>query len=111
MSPPDNGRVPDTTGSRPNHDTGQPNYVTTHDPDGTSKLSTTVIHALADVMDSDVSATGFTLYDSVDPDALDRIFAPGDDTQRESGHVAFTVQRYRVTVYGDGRIVITPPAD
>jgi len=89
----------------------QPNYVTTHDPDGTSKLSTTVIHALADVMGADVSTAGFTLYDSVDPDALDRIFANGEGTERELGHVAFTVEGHRVTVYGDGRIVITPPPE
>jgi len=111
MPTPNNGRLPDTGGRTPPRETDQPNYVTTHDPDGTSKLSTTVIHALADVMGSDVSETGFTLYDSVDPDALDRIFAPGDDRDREGGHVAFTVQHYRVTVYGDGRIVITPPAE
>jgi hypothetical protein len=88
----------------------QPTYVTTHDPDGPGKVSTKVIHALADVMGTDVSETGFTLYDSVDPDALDRIFGSTDGSGRPGGHVAFTVDRYRVTVYEDGRIAITPPA-
>ena len=81
-----------------------------HDPEGTSKVTTTVVHALADIMDVDVSETEFSLYDSVDPDALNRLFAPkSDGTARPPGHVAFGVQGYRVTVYSSGEIAITPP--
>jgi hypothetical protein len=86
-------------------------YHAYHDPDSAAKLSTTVIHALADVMGTDVTDTGFALDDSVDVDALDRIFAPAEDgTPRSPGHVAFAVEGYRVTVYDSGQIVITPPA-
>jgi hypothetical protein len=89
----------------------RPDYHTHHDPASSAKISTTVIHALADVMEVDVTETGFALYDSVDPDALDQIFSPrGDDSPRAPGHVAFTVEGYRVTVYSTGEIVITPPA-
>jgi hypothetical protein len=89
----------------------QPNtYYAKHDPDGSADLTTTVAHALADVMGVDVSGTEFSLYDSVDPDALDRIFAPkADGTPRPPGHVAFGVNGYRVTVYSTGEIAITPP--
>lgn len=86
-------------------------YHVHHDPEGSANLSTTVVHALADVMGVDVTDGGYTLYQSIDPDALDGIFAPTvDGTPRPPGHVAFTVDGYRVTVYSSGRIVITPPA-
>lgn len=71
---------------------------------GPAKVSTTLVHALADVMGQDVTDTDFCLYDSIDPDALNRLFA-----NRPGGHVAFGVNGYAVTVYGDGRVVITEP--
>lgn len=86
-------------------------YHATHDPDGAAQLSTTVVHALADVMDVSVTDTGFALFDSIDPDALDRIFSGTSAGRRRSGHVAFAVDGYRVTVYSSGQIVITPPPD
>jgi len=86
-------------------------YHAYHDPSGTAKLSTTVIHALADAMGEDVTDAGFVLHDSVDPDALDRLFSNVDpETERAPGHVAFTIDGYQVTVYSTGEIVITPPA-
>ena len=90
----------------------QPNtYHAHHDPDGPAKLSTTVVHALADVMGVDTTDTGFSLYDSLDPDALDRLFSSTDDEpSRPPAHLAFSVEGYRVTVYSDGHLVITPPA-
>ncbi len=79
-----------------------------HDPDGDARLSTTLVHALADVMGHDVTETGFVLAEEIDPEALDRLFSP---TNNESavGHVAFSINGHRVTVYSDGAIVITPP--
>lgn len=85
-------------------------YHAYHDPSGAARLSTTVMHALADVMGENVTEVGFVLYDSVNPESLDRIFEPTADGQtRPPGHVAFTVQGYRVTTYSTGEIVITPP--
>jgi len=61
-------------------------------------------------MGVDVTDSGFSLYDSIDPDALDQLFRPKpDDTPRSLGHVAFLVQGYQTTVYSTGEIVITPP--
>lgn len=79
-----------------------------HDPKGDARLSTTLVHALADVMGHDVTETGFVLAEEIDPEALDRLFSPasGDGSV---GHVAFSVNEHRVTVYSDGAIVITPP--
>lgn len=78
-----------------------------HDPEGPAKPSTTVVHALAAAMDRDVSDVGFTLYDSIAPEALDALFANTSDAD-PPGHVAFGVPGYGVTVYSDGQIVITP---
>lgn len=82
-------------------------YYAYHDFESAAKLSTTVIHALADVIGSDVTDTGFQLHDSIDPDALDRIFSNPAEGPSAS-HLAFTVENYQVTVYSSGQIVITP---
>lgn len=88
----------------------QPYYVT-HEFGGSSELSTTLVHALADVADVDVTQAEFRLTDYVDPDALNRLFEPtGDGTAQVNGHVSFTVWGNQVTVYHDGQIVIAPPA-
>lgn len=82
-------------------------YYAHHDPDGQARLSTTLVHALADVMGIDVTETGFVLAEEIDPDALDLLFSSASGGT--GAHVAFAVDDYRVTVYGDGTIVITPP--
>jgi len=85
-------------------------YFVQHDFDGPAKLTTTLAHAISDVSGIDVTDTGFSLADHVDPDALDRLFRPKDDgTPRMDGHLTFTVWGYQVTVYSDGQIAIVPP--
>ena len=85
-------------------------YVVTHDFDGPAELTTTLAHALSDVSGVDVTDTGFTLYDYIDPDALDQLFKPTDDTDRQiNGMLTFTVWNHKVTVYSDGQIAIVPP--
>jgi hypothetical protein len=75
-----------------------------------AELSTTLVHALSDAMGVDVRECESSLYEAVDPGALDRLFRPvGDGSPRDSGHVAFLVSGYRVTVYYTGHIVIDPP--
>jgi len=100
--------VPDPQSRGDYLDINQPSdYRTYHDPDGSSTLSVAVVHALADVMGTDVSDVEFSLYEHIDPRALDRLFA--GDRDGAPGHVAFGVEGYRVTVYSDGAIVVTPP--
>jgi hypothetical protein len=61
-------------------------------------------------MDEDVTDAGFVLYDTIDPDALDRIFSSDDDEESGPlGHIAFVVEGYKVTAYSTGEIVISPP--
>lgn len=85
-------------------------YYVTHDFSGSAKLTTTLVHALADVAGVDVTDTEFCLHDHVDPDALDRLFEPkSDGTGRINGTLSLTIWGYQVTIYGDGQIAITEP--
>lgn len=86
-----------------------PNHHAYHDANGTAKLSTTVVHALADVTGMDVTDVEASLAESIDPEGLDRLFSKRDDRRSPGGHVAFSVRGYPVTVYSNGQIVITPP--
>ena len=86
-------------------------YRAVHDPDGPATLSTTVIHALADCMGIDPTDGRISLYDSVDPDALDELFRPRHDGRpRTGGQLSFAVDDYYVTVMSNGEILIEPPA-
>jgi len=82
-----------------------------HSPDDVANLHTTLVHTLADVAGTDVTDIERSLYERIDPDALDRIFDDGGDGTHPPSHLAFTVIGYRVTVYSTGDIVVTPPAD
>lgn len=86
-------------------------YRVSHDPDGPATLSTAVIHALADCLDVDVTESRRSLYDVVDPGALDALFRPRHDGQpRTGGSLSFVVHDHRVTVGSDGEILVEPPA-
>lgn len=81
-----------------------------HDPRGTAKLSTTLVHALADATGTDPTDCRSSLLGAVDLCALDHLFSrPPGPSAGPPGHVAFTIDGYRVTVYESGQIVITPP--
>lgn len=88
-----------------------PVYRATHDPNGPARLSTTVIHALADCLGIDVTDARISLYDAVDPDALDALFRPRTDGRpRCDSSLSVTVRDHYVTVSSDGEILIEPPA-
>ncbi|MHC3438005.1 HalOD1 output domain-containing protein [Natrialbaceae archaeon A-gly3] len=94
----------------PQYDRANDRYVLYHDEDGTATLTATIVHGLAAITDVDVSQGEFSLYDSVDPDALERIFASkADEASRTSGHVAFTALDHQVYVYATGEIHVYPP--
>ncbi|MXV61694.1 hypothetical protein GS429_06370 [Natronorubrum sp. JWXQ-INN-674] len=85
-------------------------YRVTHDPDGPATLSTTVAHALADCLGTDVTDSRISLYDAVDPDALDQLFRPRHDGRpRSGGSLSFAIHEHYVTVKSDGEILIEPP--
>lgn len=101
------------TANQPESQPPQPQpYYFTHEFGGSSQLSTTLVHALADVAGVDVTQAEFRLADYVDPDALNQLFAPsGDGTAQVDGHLSFTVWGNQVTIYNDGQIVIAPPVE
>lgn len=87
-------------------------YVHHYDETGSATLTATIVHALATITDVDVSQGEFSLYDSIDPDALERLFgSKADGTKRTGGHVAFTALECEVYVYADGEIRIYPSAE
>lgn len=77
-------------------------YRATHDPDGPVTVSDTVIRAIADVADVDPTNTVIPLSESIDPDALDALFA-SDDGEAQA---RFRVCGLEVLVWSDGRIRI-----
>ena len=76
-----------------------------HDVDGDTSLSTAILLALDSVSTYDVEHGDTVVFDHIDLDALDDLFAPVDGTDR-SGSVTFTVEEYEVTATADGEITI-----
>ena len=74
-------------------------------------LSVTVASALARFSDESVTSTKTCLYDHVDPDALDALFADRHDgTPRGSGEVRFAIDQATVVVRPDSvRVFDGPP--
>ncbi|WP_247729078.1 HalOD1 output domain-containing protein [Halovivax limisalsi] len=92
------------------YDEANDRFELSYDPEGSATLLTTIVHGLTSVVDVDVSQGEFSLYDSVDPDALERIFSPkADGEARTGGHVAFTALECEVYVHANGDIYIHPP--
>lgn len=81
-------------------------YRTRHDFGGQRALSTTIIAAIEEAADLD-GPSSQVLADVVDPDCLDGLFRPVQHrTDRDEGRVQFPLEGYRVTLHGDGEIVI-----
>lgn len=77
--------------------------------DGTESVTTTVINRI--LAREDVSSTDVTpLYEVIDPEALDTLFAPKQDGSRRSttGRVSFEYQGYRVTITSVGEVELAP---
>ncbi|WP_459807299.1 HalOD1 output domain-containing protein [Halopiger thermotolerans] len=70
-----------------------------------------LVRALADAADVDPVELSPPLYDVVDPDALEALFAPTEGGTTRRGRVEFTYAEYRVTVDAAGdsdhRLTIT----
>jgi hypothetical protein len=83
-------------------------YYATHDWGSNTSLSVTLVTALSEI--EDVELTAMEPLDSyVDPDALDGLFEPrSTDSRDESGRLELVVDGNRVTIYADGEIVVRP---
>ena len=92
------GRV---TGDGPTYDPATDTYVGTFE---TASACRAVAEALATVKHCEPMELE-PLYDSVDPDSLDRLVDSGPDSLR----VTVAIDGFEVVVTGDRRIEITPP--
>lgn len=69
-------------------------------------LTYRILRATADQSEIDIEALP-PLYDTINPDALDALFAPRfDGTPRGDGQTTFDYAGYVVTVYSDGDVEI-----
>jgi HAD superfamily hydrolase (TIGR01509 family) len=84
-----------------------------HDWDSEGNVGTAVTAALAESLDTEPTELTPTLYDTVDPAAINALFAPCDDgTERSTtGHVSFRYDERRVVVTSAGRIEIQRRTD
>ncbi len=77
-----------------------------HDWTGSESLATTIVSTVAELAESDPTEIE-RLYDRIDPDGLEALFAPaGDATDRTTGQVSFRLDAYAVTVHATGDIVV-----
>ena len=83
-------------------------FRVTHDPDGEARLSTTLVHAMADVLGIDVTEAEALLADEIDLYSLDTLWRLDNTVSPPTGHLAFSAGNTAITVYRDGTLVVTP---
>jgi len=100
-----------TTATQPRTETQtQQQYTVQHDFDSSASVTATLTHALANVAGVDVTQVESALTDTVNPDALDRLFLPSSERSVQiNGHVTLDIRGYQTTLYGNGFISILPP--
>ncbi|MFC7154332.1 HalOD1 output domain-containing protein [Halomarina halobia] len=83
-------------------------YRAFHDMTEPGSLSITVMQAVGAVVDVDPMALD-SLYEAVDPDALDELFCPGPERQPSiDGRIRFRFAGCHVTVESNGTILVEP---
>lgn len=91
----------------PTYDEQTGRYRLQHE-DGTD-LSVLIVSAVASIRGVDPMDIHPPLNEAIDPDALDRLFANRPTGgRRDGGYLVFYIGGCRVTVYGDGEVVIDP---
>lgn len=80
----------------------QPQTATAH----VGNVSNKVVKRVAEVEDVDPRELTPPLYDVIDPDALDQIFASIPAAGRMEGQVTFSYNGYEITVCGDGYVSV-----
>ena len=73
--------------------------------------SKAVVEAVAEAEGVNPVELSPPLYEVVDPDALDDLFAPTTVNGRMDGEVRFSYVGYEVTVAGDGYVSVVPQSD
>lgn len=99
-----------STGDSTSSDSERETYEVRHEPASDAPISNAITEAVATATETEQKDLR-PLYEVVEPDALDRIFAPtsspGSETARD-GHVVFSYEGCTVRVTADGRVVVIP---
>lgn len=74
---------------------------------GDDRISDTVIDAVSAATGTDPLDLS-PLYETIDPDALDRLFRGDGQRQWSVARIEFAVAGCDVSVHGDGRVVVVP---
>lgn len=87
-------------------------YCVEHDWESDDELSETVVGAVASVLDAEPTDLS-PLYEVIDPDALNRLYAPTPNVHMRPGGgcLTFSYNGCLVTAYWDGAVEIEPPVD
>lgn len=97
--------APTATNQLMTAETAAGEHRTRHDFEGERRLSTSVVQAVATALATDPLSLDERLYDVLDPDALDRLFAT-DGRSDGPQSLSFELAGCAVTVHGDGRIAV-----
>lgn len=76
------------------------------DPESDTELGVVVVRALAAVEDADPTEVDFRLHDSIDVDALAKMYRHADGRPGSPWRMEFTVHDRHVSVRDDGRITV-----
>ncbi|WP_436344762.1 HalOD1 output domain-containing protein [Natronorubrum sp. FCH18a] len=77
-----------------------------HTPDDTSSISIAIIRSIAAIENVDPTELEITLYDYVNPEALDQLI---EHEGTGSTEITFTVRGYYVHVHDTGEITVHEP--
>lgn len=93
----------------PTYDEQTGRYRLEHE--GDTDLSVLIVSAVASIQEVDPMEIQPPLNEAIDPDALDRLFATRPTGGvRDGGYLVFYLGDSRITVYGDGEVLIDPKA-
>jgi hypothetical protein len=73
---------------------------------GDRSVSESVVEAVAQAEGVAPTQLRSTLYEAVDPDALEQLFAPRTPVERLDGTLTFHYHGYRVTVRSGGSVTV-----
>ena len=78
-----------------------------YNPDGTESLSVTIAEAVARSKGAPIDDLGVRLFETLDPDAIDRLFAP-TDTATPEAEIRFVAAGRTVVVRNTGDVFVRP---
>lgn len=84
----------------------QPKSEIQYDPESSGGLALTIVRGVANAANVDPLALDQRLYDAVDPDAIERMFARFGRPETTTGRIEFEFCEHVVVVHSDGWIEI-----